>query len=86
LTIRSVREEHPQGHHALEVADFHVQPVLSLGEQIVSVPTLIKQLLDPLRQLLRDMPDTQKILQGLDLRPEDGKQTQRAKAKAEDKA
>jgi circadian clock protein KaiB len=67
--VRRICEEHLAGRYDLEVIDLYQQPVLSKGEQIVAVPTLIKKLPEPLRKFIGDMSDTERILVGLDLRP-----------------
>jgi len=56
----------------LEVVDIYQRPVLAKGEQIVAAPTLIKQLPLPLRRLIGDMADSDKVLLGLDLRAREG--------------
>lgn len=66
--VRKICEEHLAGRYDLEVVDLYQQPVLSKGEQIVAVPTLIKKLPAPLRKFIGDMSDTERILVGLDLR------------------
>jgi len=66
--VRKICEEHLAGRYDLEVVDLYQQPVLSKGEQIVAVPTLIKKLPVPLRKFIGDMSDTDRILVGLDLR------------------
>jgi len=70
--IRSIRdfcETHLQGRYALEIIDIYQQPALAAGEQIIAAPTLIKKLPLPLRRLIGDMANQDKILVGLDLRP-----------------
>lgn len=66
--VKQVCDEHLEGRYDLEVIDIYEQPTLAKGEQIIAAPTLIKQLPLPLRRLIGDMADTQKILVGLDLR------------------
>ncbi len=66
--VRRICEQHLAGHYDLEVVDLYQNPVLSKGEQIVAVPTLIKKLPVPLRKFIGDMSDTERILVGLDLR------------------
>ncbi len=66
--VRRICEEHLSGRYELEVVDLYQNPVLSKGEQIVAVPTLIKKLPVPLRKFIGDMSDTDRILVGLDLR------------------
>jgi circadian clock protein KaiB len=66
--IKKICEEHLQGQYELEVIDLYQQPQLAQGDQIVAVPTLIKNLPPPLRRVIGDMSDTERVLVGLDLR------------------
>ncbi|TCT18834.1 circadian clock KaiB family protein [Thiobaca trueperi] len=71
VAIRSVKEiceKHLQGRYELEIIDIYEHPTLAKGEQIVAAPTLIKELPLPLRRLIGDMADEQRVLVGLDLR------------------
>ncbi len=68
--IKHICDEHLKGRYRLEVVDIYQQPVLAKGEQIVAAPTLIKFLPTPLRRFIGDMANTERILLGLDLRPE----------------
>ena len=61
-------EQHLAGRYELEVIDIHEHANLARDEQIVAVPTLIKRLPLPLRRLVGDMSDLNKVLFGLDLR------------------
>ena len=67
--IKQICEEHLKGHYTLEVIDIYQQPVLAAGEQIIAAPTLIKKLPLPLRRLIGDPSNTERVLVGLDLRP-----------------
>jgi circadian clock protein KaiB len=58
-----------KGLFVLEVIDLYQQPQLAKGEQIVAVPALIKRLPAPLRVVIGDMSDTERVLVGLDLIP-----------------
>jgi len=60
-----------QGRYRLEVIDLRQQPQLAQGEQIVAVPTLIRRLPEPLRMLIGDMSDCDRVLIGLDLLPKE---------------
>ncbi len=64
-------ERHLQGRYELEIVDIYQHPTLAKGEQIVAAPTLIKRLPLPLRRLIGDMADEQRVLVGLDLRTKD---------------
>ncbi|MCZ7402798.1 MAG: circadian clock KaiB family protein [Candidatus Methanoperedens sp.] len=66
--IRKICEENLKGRYELEVIDIYQQPVLAKDEQIIAAPTLIKKLPLPLRRLIGDMSDKERILVGLDLR------------------
>jgi circadian clock protein KaiB len=66
--VRRICEEHLQGRYTLEVVDLYTHLPLARGDQIVAAPTLIKRLPEPLRQLIGDMSDEQRVLVGLDLR------------------
>ncbi|GAB3537753.1 circadian clock protein KaiB [Pontibacter brevis] len=68
--IKEICEQHLKGRYELEVIDIFQQPMLAEGEQIIAAPTLIKQLPHPLRRLIGDMSNTEKVLLGLDLRKE----------------
>jgi circadian clock protein KaiB len=67
-SITDLCETHLQGRYALEIIDIYQQPALAAGEQIIAAPTLIKKLPLPLRRLIGDMANQDKILVGLDLR------------------
>jgi circadian clock protein KaiB len=66
--LKRICEEHLQGHYSLEVIDLYQQPELAEGDQIVAAPTLIKQLPLPLRRIIGDMSNSERVLVGLDLR------------------
>ena len=66
--VRAICEEHLQGRYELEVVDIYQQPVLAKGEQIVAAPTLIKKLPAPLRRIIGDLSNKERVLIGLDLR------------------
>jgi circadian clock protein KaiB len=67
--IKRICEENLQGRYELEVIDIHQQPALAKGDQIIAVPTLIRKLPAPLRTLIGDMSNEERVLVGLDLRP-----------------
>jgi circadian clock protein KaiB len=66
--VRKICEEHLEGRYDLAVIDVYQQPTLAKGEQIVAAPTLIKKLPLPLRRVIGDMSNTERVLLGLDLR------------------
>jgi circadian clock protein KaiB len=65
--IKKICEENLKGRYALDVIDLYQQPQLADGEQIIAVPTLIKKLPPPLRRIIGDMSNTERLLVGLDL-------------------
>ncbi|TSA09977.1 MAG: thiol-disulfide isomerase [Comamonadaceae bacterium] len=67
--IKNICEEHLQGRYELEVIDLYQQPQLAQGQQIIASPTLIKKLPLPLRRVIGDMSNAERVLVGLDLRP-----------------
>src|ERR1022692_2010113 len=66
--IKAICEEHLQGRYDLEVIDIYQHPQLAKDEQIIAVPTLIKKLPVPLRRLIGDLSNVERVLLGLDLR------------------
>jgi len=68
VNIKNICEEHLKGRYELEVVDLYQKPNLAIGEQIIAVPTLIKKLPLPLRRVVGDMSNTDRVLVGLDLR------------------
>ena len=67
--VRRICDEHLTGLYDLEVIDLYKNLPLARGDQIIAAPTLIKQLPAPLRRLIGDMSDEQRVLVGLDIRP-----------------
>ncbi len=66
--IRKICEENLKGRYELEIVDIYQQPEFAKNEQIIAAPTLIKKLPLPLRKLIGDMSDKERILVGLDLK------------------
>ncbi len=67
--VMTLCEKHLAGRYDLQVVDIYQQPTLAKGEQIIAAPTLIKKLPTPLRRIIGDMADKDRVLVGLDLRP-----------------
>jgi circadian clock protein KaiB len=67
--VRRICEEHLEGLYDLEVVDIYKNLPLARGDEIIAAPTLIKRLPVPLRRLIGDMSDEQRVLVGLDVRP-----------------
>lgn len=65
--IKKICEQNLQGRYELEVIDLYQQPQLAQGEQIIALPTLIRELPLPLRRIIGDMSNTERVLVGLDI-------------------
>ena len=66
--LKVICDEYLAGRYELEVIDIYQQPKLAQGEQIIAAPTLVKSLPLPLRRLVGDLSDKERVLVGLDLR------------------
>lgn len=67
--LRRICEEHLAGRYEIEVIDLLVRPQLAKGEQIIAIPTLVRRLPEPVRKIIGDLSDQDRVLIGLDLRP-----------------
>jgi circadian clock protein KaiB len=65
--LRAICDQYLDGQYDLDVIDVYRQPVLTKGEQIVATPTLIKTLPLPMRRIIGDMSNRERVLLGLDL-------------------
>lgn len=65
--LQSICQEYLDGRYDLDVIDIYQQPVLTTSEQIIAAPTLIKRLPLPVRRLIGDMSDRERVLLALDL-------------------
>ena len=69
--LKKICEDHLKGRYSIEVVDLVEQPQLSKGDQILAIPTLVRKLPQPMRKIIGDLSDTQRVLVGLDLRSAD---------------
>ena len=67
--LKRVCEEHLAGKYKIEVIDLLVNPQLARGDQIVAIPTLVRKLPEPIRKIIGDLSNTERVLVGLQLRP-----------------
>jgi circadian clock protein KaiB len=67
--LKKICEDHLAGRYSIEIIDLLENPQLARGDQIVAVPTLVRKLLPPLRKIIGDLSNTERVLVGLDLRP-----------------
>jgi circadian clock protein KaiB len=71
--LRQVCDEQLAGRYDIEVIDLIKQPELAAGDQIVALPTLVRQLPPPARKIIGDLSRKDRVLVGLDLRPAEPK-------------
>lgn len=67
--LRKICEEHLQGRYSIEVIDLVENPALGRGDQILALPTLVRRLPTPIKKIIGDLSNTERVLVGLDLRP-----------------
>jgi len=66
--LEAICEEHLAGRYRIEVIDLLKQPQLARGDQIVAVPTLVRHLPPPMKKIIGDLSNADRVLVGLDLR------------------
>ena len=76
--LESICEEHLAGRYRIEVIDLLKQPQLARGDQIVAVPTLVRHLPPPMKKIIGDLSNQERVLVGLDLRPRRGRGGERS--------
>ena len=67
--LKKICEEHLAGQYEIEVIDLLERPQLARGDEIIAVPTLVRQLPTPITKVIGDLSDTEKVLVGLQLIP-----------------
>ena len=65
--LRKICEEHLKGQYTIEVVDLIENPKLARGDQILAIPTLVRKLPEPIRKIIGDLSDTERVLVGLNL-------------------
>lgn len=73
--LKKICEEYLAGRYRIEVIDLLENPQLSKGDQILAVPTLVRKLPPPIKKIIGDLSNTERVLVGLDLRPVDKPQS-----------
>src|SRR6187431_1373483 len=66
--LKKICEEHLAGQYHIEVIDLLKKPQLASGDQILAIPTLVRKLPSPIRKIIGDLSDTERVLVGLNLR------------------
>jgi circadian clock protein KaiB len=67
--LKRICEEHLQGRYSIEVIDLLKNPTLAGGDQIVAIPTLVRQLPPPVKKIIGDLTNTERVIVGLNLVP-----------------
>jgi circadian clock protein KaiB len=67
--LKRICEQHLAGKYRIEVVDLLKNPQLARGDQILAVPTLVRKLPEPMRKIIGDLSNEERVLVGLDLRP-----------------
>ncbi len=68
--LKKLCAEHLAGkRYSIEVVDLLKNPTLAKGDQILAIPTLVRKLPEPMRKIIGDLSNTERVLVGLDLRP-----------------
>lgn len=70
--LKRLCEEHMHGAYKIQVVDLLERPTLARGDQIIAVPTLVRRLPTPVKKIIGDLSNTERVLVGLDLRPAGG--------------
>jgi circadian clock protein KaiB len=67
--LTKICEEHLKSRYRIVVVDLLEHPQLAKGDQILAIPTLVKKLPEPVRKIIGDLSNTERVLVGLDLKP-----------------
>ena len=67
--LKQICETHLSGQYRIEIVDLLKNPGLASGEQIIALPTLVRQLPPPVKKLIGNLANTERVLVGLDLKP-----------------
>jgi circadian clock protein KaiB len=66
--LQQICEDHLQGRYEIEIIDLIENPQLASGDQILALPTLVRRLPEPIKKIIGDLSNTERVLVGLDLR------------------
>jgi circadian clock protein KaiB len=70
--LKKICDEYLAGKYRIEVIDLLKNPKLAKGDQIIAIPTLVRRLPEPLKKIIGDLANTERVLVGLDIRPVSG--------------
>ena len=66
--LKQICEDHLQGRYEIEIIDLLENPQLAQGDQILALPTLVRRLPEPIKKIIGDLSNKERVLVGLDLR------------------
>jgi circadian clock protein KaiB len=66
--LKKICEDHLAGKYHIEVIDLLKNPQLAKGDQIIAIPTLVRKLPEPIKKIIGDLANTERVLVGLDIR------------------
>jgi circadian clock protein KaiB len=72
VNLKRICEEHMQGEYTIQVIDLTLTPQLAKDDQILAIPTLIRKLPEPMRKIIGDLSNTERVLVGLNIIPASG--------------
>jgi circadian clock protein KaiB len=67
--LKKICEEHLKGRYRIQIIDLLENPQLARGDQIIAIPTVVRQLPPPIRKIIGDLSQTERVLVGLDVQP-----------------
>jgi circadian clock protein KaiB len=67
--LKKIAEENLKGKYTIEIIDLLKNPQLAAGDQILAIPTLVRKLPQPIKKIIGDLSNTERVLVGLDVRP-----------------
>ena len=67
--LQRICETYLAGRYKIEVVDLLKNPTLAAGDQILAVPTLVRQLPEPIKKIIGDLSNEERVLVGLDVKP-----------------
>jgi len=73
--LKKICDEHLSGEYRIDVVDLLKNPQLAKGDQILALPTLVRKLPEPMRKIIGDLSNTERVLVGLDLRTSSPKES-----------
>ena len=74
VNLKRICEENLAGRYVIEVIDLLQNPRLAAGDEIIAIPTLVRKLPTPVRKILGDLSNSERVLVGLQLRPQGRRQ------------